>query len=182
MANKVNKILVIDDEEDIREDLKLTLEINKFSVVLAVNGEDGIDKIINENPDLIICDVMMPKLDGYGVLKFCQTSEVYSDIPFMFLSAKGAYNDLREGMKLGADDYISKPFDFNELLEAINVRLKKSDKKSEQIQKGMDDVIHNINRSIPHEFRTPLNGILNYSDYLYNNRKHLDDTTINEML
>lgn len=182
MLNKAKKILVIDDEKDIRDDLKLTLELSGFSVSLAKDGVEGIEKIKSEVPDMIICDIMMPRLDGYGVINFCRQNESFSNIPFLFLSAKGDYSDLREGMNLGADDYIPKPFDFKQLLNAINTRLEKSDKKTEQIQKGMEKVFQNLNRSIPHEFRTPLNGILNYSEYLFKYRKKLDEDSIDEML
>lgn len=182
MLNKAKKILVIDDEKNIREDLKLTLELNGFSVSLAEDGLVGIEKIKSENPDMIICDIMMPKVDGYGVINFCRKNEAYTHIPFLFLSAKGDYTDLREGMNLGADDYIPKPFDFKQLLDAINTRLDKSDKKIEKIQKGMEDILSNLNRSIPHEFRTPLNGILNYAEYLFKHRNELDSESIDEML
>lgn len=182
MLNKKKKILVIDDEKNIREDLKLTLELSGFDVTLAEDGIAAIEQIRLEVPDLIVCDIMMPRLDGYGVLKYCRESENISNIPFLFLSAKGDYSDLREGMNQGADDYIPKPFDFKQLLDAIKTRLEKSDKKTESIQKGMENILQNLNRSIPHEFRTPLNGVLNYADYLYKHRDEMNNDSVNEML
>ena len=117
------KILVIEDDDCVRDNLKLLLEAEDYYVCLADNGKDGINKALNEKPDLIICDIIMPDIDGLGVLEVINYNELLS--PFIFLTAKNDYSDMRKGMELGADDYITKPYDADELLKAIDVRLQK---------------------------------------------------------
>jgi len=130
----MKKILVIEDNTEVRENLCEILELDSYDVVSAENGKIGVDKALNEIPDLIICDVMMPELDGYGVLKILNKNPKVNHIPFIYLTAKAEKDDMRKGMGLGAEDYITKPFDDVELLEAIEMRLK----KAERIQKTMD--------------------------------------------
>lgn len=119
------KILVIEDNEDVRENLKELLELSGLSVEVAGDGKQGVIRALQYMPDLILCDVMMPELDGFGVLRIMSTKPELQKIPFIFLTAKTDRDDVRKGMNLGADDYIMKPFDDVELLEAIEVRLKK---------------------------------------------------------
>ncbi|HPN70198.1 MAG TPA: response regulator [Saprospiraceae bacterium] len=120
------KILVIEDNYEVRDNLCEILELTGYEVVSAENGVVGVRHAMSESPDLILCDVMMPELDGYGVLKILNSNPKLMDIPFMFLTAKAEKTDFRRGMSLGADDYITKPFDDVDLLEAIESRLKKS--------------------------------------------------------
>jgi len=122
----MEKILIIEDNEDIRENIVEILELADYKVIQAANGKDGVDMAISEKPDLIICDIMMPELDGYGVLHILSKKESTVSIPFIFLTAKADKMDIRKGMTLGADDYITKPFDDTELLDVIEVRLKKA--------------------------------------------------------
>lgn len=124
----MKKIIVIEDNQEVRENLVEILSLSGYDAFEAENGKVGI-KVINENkPDLILCDVMMPELDGFGVLKILNHNPDLMHIPFMFLTAKAEKTDFRKGMGLGADDYITKPYDDVELLEAIDMRLKKSEK------------------------------------------------------
>lgn len=120
------KIVVIEDNDDVRENIAEILELSGYEVGVAGDGLAGVKKIKEMMPDLIICDIMMPELDGYGVLHIVQRSPETAGIPFIFLSAKSEKADFRKGMNLGADDYITKPFEEVELLEAIELRLKKS--------------------------------------------------------
>ncbi|MBP7642829.1 MAG: response regulator [Saprospiraceae bacterium] len=120
------KILVVEDNYEVRDNLCEILTLSGYDVVSAENGVIGVKHAMSESPDLILCDVMMPELDGYGVLKILNSNPKLMDIPFMFLTAKAEKNDFRRGMSLGADDYITKPFDDVDLLEAIESRLKKS--------------------------------------------------------
>ena len=120
------KILVVEDNYEVRDNLCEILTLSGYDVVSAENGVIGVKHAMSESPDLILCDVMMPELDGYGVLKILNSNPKLMDIPFMFLTAKAEKNDFRRGMSLGADDYITKPFDYVDLLEAIESRLKKS--------------------------------------------------------
>ena len=120
-------ICVIEDYDDVRENIVEILELAGYNVISAPNGKVGLSLVLEHIPDLIICDVMMPELDGFGVLKILSGNSKTHQIPFIFLTAKTEKNDFRKGMSLGADDYLTKPFDDIELLEAIEIRLKKSD-------------------------------------------------------
>ena len=124
----MKSILVIEDNADVRENVCEILELSGYQVYGAENGTLGVEKAIKEKPDLIVCDVMMPRLDGYGVLKILRANKLTSHIPFIFLTARVDKEDFRKGMGLGADDYITKPFDDTELLEAIEIRLERQDK------------------------------------------------------
>ena len=119
-------ILVIDDNPDIRENTSEILELAGYKTFTAENGKKGVDAALKEKPDVIVCDIMMPDLDGYGVLHMLRKNESTQHIPFIFLTAKTERSDFRKGMEMGADDYITKPFEDIELLNAIEARLKKS--------------------------------------------------------
>ena len=121
----MKKILIIEDNQDVRENIAEILELSNYDVVTAENGKTGLKLAGELLPDLIICDVMMPELDGFGVLRILGQNPITSHIPFIFLTAKTEKSDFRKGMSLGADDYITKPFDDVELLNAIEVRLRK---------------------------------------------------------
>lgn len=120
------KILLIEDDEVIRENTEEILELANYNVITAENGKIGVQKAKKERPDLIICDIMMPELDGYGVLYLLGKDPETSTIPFVFLTAKTDKSDRRKGMALGADDYLTKPFEEMDLLNAIEGRLKRS--------------------------------------------------------
>ena len=122
----MSKILVIEDNFEVRDNLCEILELASYDVISAENGKIGIELAINQIPDLILCDVMMPELDGFGVLKILGNHIKTKNIPFIFLTAKSENIDFRKGMGLGADDYITKPFDDTDLLEAIEMRIAKS--------------------------------------------------------
>lgn len=120
-------ILVIEDNMEVRENLCEILELTGYKTLEAANGKEGVQQAKSTRPDLIICDVMMPELDGFGVLRILNRDPQLMHTPFMFLTAKAEKMDFRKGMGLGADDYITKPFDEVELLDAIEIRLKKSE-------------------------------------------------------
>lgn len=124
----MKKIVVIEDNQEVRENLAEILSLSGYETYEAENGKVGIQVVTEVKPDLILCDVMMPELDGFGVLKILNHNPNLMHIPFMFLTAKAEKTDFRKGMGLGADDYITKPYDDVELLEAIEMRLKKSEK------------------------------------------------------
>lgn len=119
-------ILVIEDNANIRENTAEILELAGYATLTADDGKKGVDLALKQKPNLIVCDIMMPELDGYGVLHLLKKNESTQDIPFIFLTAKTERGDLRKGMEMGADDYITKPFDDIELLNAVEIRLKKS--------------------------------------------------------
>jgi len=133
-------ILLIEDNDEIRENTAEILELAMYNVYTAPNGKAGVEKAIDVKPDLIICDIMMPQLDGYGVLHAIQKQDNIKNTPFIFLTAKTERNDMRKGMELGADDYITKPFDATELLNAIDSRLKKVDLLKKEFSKNMDGI------------------------------------------
>jgi CheY-like chemotaxis protein len=122
----MDKVVVIEDNHEMRENIQEILELADYQVVTAKDGKEGVEVVKRELPDLIICDIMMPELDGYGVLYYLSKSTDTSNIPFIFLSAKAEKADFRKGMNLGADDYISKPFEEMDLLNAVEFRIKKS--------------------------------------------------------
>lgn len=122
----MKKILIIEDNLEVRENTAEIVEMSNYKVFTAENGKIGVEVAMKELPDLIVCDIMMPVLDGYGVYHLLSKHAETSAIPFIFLTAKSEKNDVRKGMSMGADDYITKPFDGIELLDAIEVRLKKS--------------------------------------------------------
>jgi len=121
----MKKILLVEDNLDVRENTEEILSLANYQVVTAPNGKIGVELAQREKPDLIICDIMMPELDGYGVLHILSKNEETARIPFIFLTAKTEKSDIRKGMNLGADDYLTKPFDDTDLLNAIEIRLKK---------------------------------------------------------
>lgn len=136
MENKT--VLIIEDNQDLREGTAELLELANFNVLTAENGKIGVDMATQHKPDLIICDIMMPELDGFGVLYMLAKNEETASIPFIFLTAKIERTDIRKGMELGADDYLTKPFDDMELLNAIESRLRKKDLLKKQFSKGLE--------------------------------------------
>lgn len=136
----MKKILLIEDNADIRSNTAEILELSNYLVIEAENGKIGVMKAIESKPDLIICDIMMPELDGYGVLHAIQHNDMIKNTPFIFLTARTERNDFRKGMELGADDYLPKPFDGTELLNAVSGRLKKMDMLNAAFQSDMRGV------------------------------------------
>ncbi|GJM29026.1 MAG: transcriptional regulator [Cyclobacteriaceae bacterium] len=130
----MRKILLIEDNPEMRENTAEILELANYQVAVAEHGKIGVRMAQSDPPDLIICDIMMPELDGYGVLYMLAKNPKTSSVPFIFLTAKADKSDYRKGMNLGADDYLTKPFEEMELLEAVEIRLK----KSQQFQKGFE--------------------------------------------
>ncbi|WP_235296433.1 response regulator [Portibacter marinus] len=135
----MKKVLIIEDDDNIRENVAEILDLSGYATLQAKNGKEGVRLAQNSNPDLILCDVMMPELDGFGVLKIINKNPALLHVPFLFLTAKTEKMDFRKGMGLGADDYITKPFDDTELLECIEMRLKKSEslRKIDSTQAGL---------------------------------------------
>lgn len=136
----MKKILLIEDDIVMRENTAEILELASFDVTTAANGKEGCVLAKKIKPDLIICDIMMPELDGYGVLHVLSKTPETAAIPFIFLTAKAEKSDMRKGMELGADDYLTKPFDDTELLNAVEARLKKNDAIKQQFAKSIDGI------------------------------------------
>lgn len=143
----MRNILIIDDHAEIRENITEILTLAGYNALMAENGKKGIELAISHKPDLIVCDIMMPELDGYGVLHMLRKNSTTEHTPFIFLTAKTERNDFRRGMEMGADDFITKPFDDIELLKAIEVRLKKLDLLNqgyESSSKGLNDLLKDL--------------------------------------
>lgn len=140
-------ILVIDDNADIRDNTAEILDLAGFKTLKAENGKQGVEIATKEKPSLIVCDIMMPELDGYGVLHLLRKNTETAGIPFIFLTAKTERSDFRKGMEMGADDFITKPFEEIELLNAVEVRLKKSailDQQYSPTQKGLTQFLNDV--------------------------------------
>ncbi len=145
----MKKLLLIEDNTDIRENTAEILELAGYTVITAPNGKVGVEMATRELPDLIICDIMMPELDGYGVLHILSKKTTTAAIPFIFLTAKTEKSDIRKGMNLGADDYLTKPFDDTDLLNAVEARLKKHDMHGKQYAstpEGLESFIDDARR------------------------------------
>ena len=143
----MKSILVIDDNPDIRDNTAEILELAGYKTFTAENGKQGVDLAIKEKPSVIVCDIMMPELDGYGVLHLLRKNQETQNIPFIFLTAKTERSDFRKGMEMGADDYITKPFEDIELLNAVEVRLKKADILNQSYspsQQGISQFIRDV--------------------------------------
>ena len=132
------KVLIIEDNNDIRENVVEILELAGYEVFAASNGKAGVELAQKNLPDIILCDIMMPELDGYGVLYLLNKNPQLTTIPFIFLTAKAERIDLRKGMEMGADDYLTKPFDDMELLNAIESRLKKKETQEDFYSRSLD--------------------------------------------
>jgi CRP-like cAMP-binding protein/CheY-like chemotaxis protein len=143
----MKKILLIEDNIDVRENTAEILKLAQYDVITATNGKEGVELAQKEKPDLIICDIMMPVLDGHGTLHLLSKNEETSGIPFIFLTAKAERSDFRKGMEMGADDYLTKPFDDVELLNAIESRLKKNEILKKEFTKNLQGINDFINEA-----------------------------------
>jgi DNA-binding NarL/FixJ family response regulator len=132
----MNKILVIEDQPQMRKNIAFILEMENYHVFAAENGRHGLDLVREHQPDLVICDVMMPELDGYGVLQALRAETATATLPFIFLTAKGDKPDIRSGMNLGADDYLTKPVAREDLLAAVHSRLARKQAHQSEARSG----------------------------------------------
>ncbi|MEM8602577.1 MAG: response regulator [Cyanobacteria bacterium P01_H01_bin.121] len=176
------KILVIDDEDAIREGVVAVLSSHGYDVLAAADGRKGLELAFTSLPDLILCDIAMPEVDGYGVLRLLRDHPSTVTLPFIFFSGRGNRSDIRQGMKLGADDYLPKPFTPAELIEAVESRLKRQQLVSQYYQQEMDALRTHISRALPHELRTPLHGILGSTSFLLSSLDDVETEVVRQML
>ncbi|MCS6836905.1 MAG: response regulator [Anaerolineae bacterium] len=160
------KILLIEDETALRENVSEMLELEGFEVYSAVDGRDGVEIALRVHPDLIVCDIAMPEMDGYQVLKTLRAYEATLATPFIFLTARTDRSDVRQGMQLGADDYITKPFSHKELMEAIHARLTRRQALDEQAKRDVERIKRELTQMVSHELRTPLVSITMVQEYI----------------
>jgi two-component system, sensor histidine kinase and response regulator len=177
----MKKILVIDDEEWLREMMNLALRQKSFEVIEAANGTDGIEKAKKELPDLILCDINMGKVDGYSALADLRKNPSTAAIPFILMTGLADSASMRHGMELGADDYLPKPFTTDALYAAVEARLKKSQTLRDEAEKKLRHLRDNISLMMPHELRTPLNGIISNAELLAHSSATLKPNEIAEI-
>jgi two-component system, sensor histidine kinase and response regulator len=167
----MKKILVIDDSAEIREIIEQTLTCEGFRVLGAEDGVSGVELAKHELPDLILCDINMPNLDGFDTLALLRKEALTAAIPFIFLTGAAEKTYFRKGMELGADDFLNKPFNASELMAAVTARLAKHEAVQRRSEQKLDELRGNITLALPHELRTPLNGILGLSTILMEDYK-----------
>ncbi len=159
-------ILVIEDDDSIRTLLQLQLEREGYQVSLAADGEEGIVLAAESQPDLVLCDVTMPDLDGYSVLSELRQQVNFVDVPIIMISANEDREYVRLGMELGASDYLTKPFLTSEVLIAVQTQLKRLQRRKQVYQRQVDRITQGLTYAMPHELRTPLMVIMGYSGLL----------------
>src|SRR2546425_2221994 len=177
----MKKILIIDDEEWLREMVQLALSQKGYDVIEARNGTVGVEVAQKQLPDLILCDVNMEKMDGYGTLSSLRNQQSTAAIPFILMTGLADNAGMRHGMELGADDYLPKPFTIEGLYAAVEARLKKAQALREEAEKKLADLRDNLSLMLPHELRTPLNGIIGYGEILASDSANLPPQELAEM-
>ncbi len=160
LGRRKKTVMIIDDSADIRMIINETLNLYGFATVVASDGLSGLKLAAEHLPDLIICDINMPVMDGFQTLEAMRAQEITSTIPFVFLSGATDRVNVRKGMELGADDYLTKPFSPKELTAAVNARLDKHARLQTVSDRKLEELRGNITLALPHELRTPLNGIM----------------------
>ena len=162
----MQKLLLIEDETLIRENLAELLTLSGFIVHTASNGKEGLIQATQQQPDLILCDIMMPEMDGYQTLAIIRSNPLLSNTPFLFLTAKADMTDTRKGMALGADDYLTKPFTMDTLLTAVRARLEREEQRKAHTQTLLQEQLRSMTNLSTHEYNTPLTGILGFTSLL----------------
>ncbi|GAB2560320.1 hybrid sensor histidine kinase/response regulator [Spirosoma aerophilum] len=176
------QILVVEDDTQIRENITEMLTLHGFQVETAVNGREGISQALLHPPDLILCDIMMPEVDGYQVLDVVRNNRLIANIPFIFLTAKTEPADMRRGMVQGADDYLTKPFTLNNLLHTIESRLQREALRKSELKAQLEGYRHNLASVAVHEYNTALTGIIGFSSMLIDQHQQFDgEETISMM-
>lgn len=173
-----NSILIIDDNKHIRTQINLVLKLEGYTTFMASNGNEGVERAKEVLPNLIICDIMMPELDGYGVLSMLRSNTSTADIPFLFLSAKAEKHDIRQGMNLGADDYLWKPFSTEDLIKAIEARLDRYE-TTKRILSGKMSALSGVSLTrdkflslMTHDLKSAFTGVLGLAELM--SAKHGD--------
>lgn len=171
----MKKILLIDDDQHIRETIEEFLIYEKYDVITASNGQDALDKLDNWVPDLFICDIMMPVMDGHTFHEIIKNDKLLNSIPFIFLTAKKEKNLMRNCLLEGADDFISKPFKIKELTKTIETKIE----RFEKIKNSYPNLYSGEKKILLHEINTPMNGILGSIDLLLDHKNELDNDELN---
>ena len=162
----MTRILIVEDEQHVRRNVVEILEMEGYEVLEAADGEEGVRIARSGQPDLILCDIRMPRLDGFGVLARLSHDRLTETIPFIFITARTERSDQRMGMGLGADDYITKPFTRKDLLASIRKRLEKQQNLARRAEEKFKQMQENITRSLPQNLLSPLSVLLANSEML----------------
>lgn len=176
-----SKILVIEDERAVLQNTLEMLTLEGFDVRGAENGSDGVTCAQEYRPDLVICDIMMPKMNGYEVLAELREQPITALIPFIFLTARTDRRDVRQGMNLGADDYLTKPFTVAELMGSVHARLRMSCNIHRVTEERLDKLRNSILLTVPHELRTPLTSVLGFSEMIVTEGQEMEREQIMRM-
>lgn len=177
----MKKILIIEDDLALRVLMKDTLELHGYDILEAENGLIGVDHARKSLPDLIISDIYMAEGDGYAALKAVRAEASTASIPFILTTGQTDHQSLRRSMNEGADDYLPKPFTCDELVRAVNARLKKQDIVQQQAERSLHDLKNRLSLMLPHELNTPLSGILSISEILTSDAASFQPAEIAEM-
>lgn len=176
----MSRVLVIDDTAEIRGDIAFILTEEGFEVQEAENGRKGIEIAQSWAPDVIVCDINMPQMNGYEVLEHIRNLAVTRITPFIFLTARSEHMDMREAMAAGADDFIPKPFRPAELLNSIRAQIHKTAMRIKATEDRLRELSDNITTAVPHELRTPLNTVSGFADMLMREAHEVDAEQIVE--
>ncbi|HLP16885.1 MAG TPA: response regulator [Bacteroidota bacterium] len=163
---RMQRILIVDDNADYRASVRMTLDDFGYQILEARDGLEGLESAAEHLPDLILCDINMPNMDGLELLSACKDRPDLSKISFVFLTGRDDKHDFRLGMQLGADDYLTKPFSASELVATVRTQLKKRDLLQKFYALQNEDVKNSLGLFLPHELQTPLNGIIGLSELL----------------
>ena len=177
----MKKILLIEDNPNVLLNTTRMLQAEGYMVISANNGRDGLELAQQNIPSLIICDIMMPEIDGYGVITQLRENPATTAIPFIFLSAKSDKTDLRQGMELGSDDYLTKPFTRDELLGAINAQFRKQEIVNRYYRHELANLRSNISKSLPHQLLFPAIEIMGLADILVKNYHAMESHEVPEI-
>jgi len=177
----MTKVLVIDDDMAIREVIAVTLKKSGYEVFKATNGAEGLELARKQLPGLIICDVRMVLVDGYEVLSAIRNNPSTASIPFILVTSLASVERMRQGMELGADDFLPKPFTPGQLLGAVKARLEKHRLLVQEAESKLELLRQHLSTALPHELRTPLNGILGYADILRKQSSDLEPREVSQM-
>lgn len=177
----MKKILVIEDDKFVTKQIIYTLKTQNYVLENARNGAEGINKAKSFKPDLIICDIMMPQMNGFEVLEKLKEAVDTRQIPFIFVTSISDKEHIKNALKMGAEDFITKPFTAAELIESVRERFKNQEIIEKEVQKKFDKLRRNIIYAMPHEFQTPVTTIYGFSELLYEGAENMDRKKIKEV-
>jgi CheY-like chemotaxis protein len=174
-SSKTATVLVVEDDRYLNLALVETLQAHGYTVISAHNGREALDLLEDHLPDVIICDINMPVMDGYTFLQHTRAEPKWRLLPFIFLTARTATEDQRLAKAIGVEDYLSKPIDSRDLVAAIENALKRQRLIADEIERSMNNLRNRIVGLLQHEFRTPLTFILGYAELIINNESDMLD-------